>query len=297
MRAFATSIDTGAAASAVGIGRCIACAADLEGCEECPGCGRVYHEVGGIVDAIGPLRGTNRIAARFYDGPCWPRFKPWEQLFLWCQGPGPARARRQVLRHLPGVDRARVLEVGIGAGANLPFLPRGWTVYGVDIARSQLELCRDRHPSMSGRLVLAEGEALPFADASFDAVYTVGGFNYFRDPIGAIHEMRRVARPGAPLVVADEDPNLIRFALGRILELDLIDRWSLRAMGLDAEFITMVQNYQLDVAAVARTACPGHRRFPIWNRLGYCLVYPAPAGDHLQSTGASGGVARITRYR
>jgi len=48
-------------------------------------------------------------------------------------------------------------------------------------------------------------------------------------------------------------------------------------MGLDAEFVAMVQNHQLDVAAVARAACPGYRRFPIWNRLGYCLVAPAPA--------------------
>jgi SAM-dependent methyltransferase len=255
---------------------CIACGAALEWDGGCVGCGRSYPEVDGIVHAIGPLRGTNRIAAAFYDGPSWPRFRPWEQLFLWFQGPGPARARRQVLRHLPREPRARVLEVGIGGGANLPLLPPDWTVFGVDVAASQLALCRDRRPGMAGRLAWAEAEALPFADATFDAVYTVGGFNYFRDPVGAIREMRRVARPEAPVVVADEDPDLIRFSPGRALGIDLIDRWALRALGLDAEFIAMVQNHQLNVAAVARTACPGHRRFPIWNRLGYCLVDPAP---------------------
>jgi SAM-dependent methyltransferase len=237
-------------------------------------CGRPYPEVDGIIHAIGPLRGTNRIAARFYDGPCWPRFKPWEQLFLWFQGPGPARARQQVLRHLeiPRWAPARVLEVGIGAGANLPLLPRGWTVYGVDIARSQLALCRETVPAMAGRLAWAEAEDLPFADATFDAVYSVGGFNYFRDPVRALGEMRRVARLGAPLVVADEDADLIRFAPGRALGLDLLDRWALHAMGLDGEFITMVQNYQIDILAVARAAWPGHRRFRIWHRLGYCLT-------------------------
>ena len=173
----------------------------------------------------------------------------------------------------------RVLEVGIGGGPNLPLLPPGWTVYGVDIALSQLALCRDHMPAMAGRLAWAEAEALPFADATFDAVYTVGGFNYFRDPIRAIREMRRVARPEAPVVVADENPDLLKFSPGRALGIDLIDRWALRAMGLDAEFVAMVQNYQLDVAAVARKAFPGHRRFPIWNRLGYCLVDPAPAFD------------------
>jgi SAM-dependent methyltransferase len=237
-------------------------------------CGRHYPEIDGIIHALGPLRGTNRIAAAFYDGPCWPRFKPWEQLFLWFQGPGPARARWQVLRHLdlPHGRPARVLEVGIGAGANVPLLPRSWTIYGVDIARSQLALGRDTMPALAGRLAWAEAEALPFSDAVFDAVYSVGGFNYFRDPVRALFEMRRVARPGAPLVVADEDADLIRFAPGRALGLDLIDGWALRAMGLDREFITMVQTHQPEIDAAARAAWPGHRRFRIWHRLGYCLT-------------------------
>jgi SAM-dependent methyltransferase len=265
--------------SASSVWRCIACGAGLEECEACRECGRRIQVVDGIVHAAGPLRGTNRIAAGFYDGRCWPRFRPWEQLFLWFQGPGPARARRQVLRHLPQIESARVLEVGIGAGANLPLLPQGWTVFGADIAYSQLALCRDRHHATAGRLAWAEAEALPFADGVFDAVYSVGGFNYFRDPVLALREMRRVARPDAPVIVADEDPDLIRFAPGRALGIDLLDRWALRAMGLDAEFINMVQNYQLDVAAVARAGCPGHHRFPIWNRLGYCLVEPGRSID------------------
>jgi ubiquinone/menaquinone biosynthesis C-methylase UbiE len=164
--------------------------------------------------------------------------------------------------------------VGIGAGANVPLLPPDWTVYGVDIAPSQLALCRDRFPVMAARLACAEAEALPFADGVFDAVFSVGGFNYFRDPVGALGEMRRVARPEAPVIVADEDPDLIRFAPGRALGIDAIDRWALRAMGLDRGFIAMVQNYRLDVAAVARAAYPRHRRMPIWNRLGYCVVDP-----------------------
>ena len=34
----------------------------------------------------------------------------------------------------------------------------------------------------------------------------------------------------------------------------------------------MVQTYQVDILAVARAAWPGHRRFRIWHRLGYCLT-------------------------
>jgi hypothetical protein len=57
-----------------------------------------------------------------------------------------------------------------------------------------------------------------------------------------------------------------------VLGLDAIDRWALRRMGLDAEFIDMVLGCRLDVSAVARANLPGYRSFPIWNRLGYCLT-------------------------
>ena len=251
---------------------CPPCGLALEGRTHCRACGIEYPEVDGILHALGTLRGTNRVAASFYDGPNWAGFKPWEQLFLWFQGPGIARARRQVLRHLPQTHNAKVLEVGIGDGENVRLLPLSWSLYGVDIARTRLESCRDRFPEMSGRLAWAEAEALPFADGEFDAVFTVGGFNYFRDHAAALAEMRRVARPGAPLIVADELPDLYRLAPGHVLGLEGLDRLGLQIMGLEPDFVSMVLDHRVEVEALVRAEWPGHRRYPIWNRLGYCLV-------------------------
>jgi SAM-dependent methyltransferase len=269
---------------------CLDCRASLEGGETCPGCGRPYPVVDGVVEAIGPLSGTNRIAASFYNGPGWTKFQPFEQVFLWFQGPGPTRARRRVLRFLPRRDSARVLEVGIGSGANLRLLPEGWTAYGVDIARRQLDACRARIPSMASRLVLAEAEDLPFDDATFDAVFCVGGFNYFSDHAAALREMRRVARPGAPVVVADERPDLFTYSIWNLLGLGAIERWSLRATGLDAAFVEMVLGHRVDIPALARTVWPGHRMVPIWNRLGYCLVDPDPWPIHRPALSNGRGV-------
>lgn len=252
--------------------RCVGCGAAVAGRPECPVCGRSYPEAGGLVEAMGPLEGRNRISAAFYDSPRWARFEPWERLFLFFQGPGEAAARRKVLRHLGDRPTARVLEVGIGAGANLRLLPPAWEVFGVDIARARLRACLDRHPEMAGRLVVAEGESLPFDDASFDAVWTVGGLNYVRDPRAFLEEMRRVARPGAPLVAADENADLYRLAPGHALGLEGLDVWCLRKMGIDRAFLDMVLHDPADVEAAARSAWPRHRRVHIWNRLGYCLV-------------------------
>lgn len=229
--------------------------------------------VGEILNAIGPLSGRNRIASVFYEGPTWPRFRFWERVFLGCVGPGVATARRQVLRHLPDGPQLRVLEVGIGDGENLPLLAADWEVYGVDIARGRLRACLDRFPETAGRLAWAEGEALPFDDRTFDAVFTVGGINYFSDPAQALREMKRVARPGGVLVAADEDPELYRFGIGHLLGLDLLDACWLRLTGLAPEFVAMVLDTPPRVEEAAREVWPGHRRVPIWNRLGYCLVH------------------------
>ncbi|MBX6313962.1 MAG: class I SAM-dependent methyltransferase [Isosphaeraceae bacterium] len=252
--------------------RCLDCATILGGRATCPGCGRAYLERGGIVEAIGPLSGRNRIAAMFYDGPGWRRFRPWERLFLALQG-GQRRARRPILRHLPPVASARILEVGIGDGDNLPLLPPAWEVHGVDIARTRLEDCLRRFPEQAGRLAWAEAEALPYPDATFDACLCVGGFTFFRDHEAALREMRRVTRPGGPVVVADEVPWLCRLGIGHILGVPEIDAWWFRGLGLDREFIAMVLDLRLDLDAVVAATLPGARRHAIWAGLGYCVVH------------------------
>lgn len=252
--------------------RCIDCGAGIDG-GFCVVCERPYPVRGGIVEAIHPLTGRNAIAARFYDGEGWRRFRPWERLFLRLQG-GTRRARLQILRHVLTLEQpaARVLEVGIGDGANLRWLPSGWTVYGVDVSRVQLRSALDAHPTLSGRLAWAEAEALPFADGHFDACWTLGGFTYFRDHEAALREMCRVTRPGGPVVIADEISGLHRAGIGHLIGCKKIDAFWLRVLGLDRDFVAMVFGHRFDPDALRRRAWPGARRYRIWAGLGYCLV-------------------------
>ncbi|WP_435010549.1 class I SAM-dependent methyltransferase [Tundrisphaera lichenicola] len=254
--------------------RCLDCSAGLDRRKICPRCGRSYPEAEGILSAIGPLTGRNRIAGAFYEGPGWARFRPWERLFLRLQG-GEGRARRQILRHLVAPPTSRVLEVGIGDGANLGLIPSGWSAYGVDLARTPLRDCLARLPLMNGRLAHAEAEALPFADGSFDACWSIGGFNYFRDHAAALREMNRVTRPGGILIVADEVPNLHRFGIGHLIGLKQLDASWLRALGLDREFVAMVLSNEVDVEGLIRRVWSGATRHSIWFGLGYCFVSQA----------------------
>ncbi len=264
--------------TAAEISRCLDCRVDLCGRDVCPACGRRFPTIDGILEAIGPLEGRNRIVAAFYDGPGWIRFRKWERLFLTLQG-GARRARMSILRHVLAIDRpvARVLEVGIGDGDNLGLLPGSWDVYGVDIARTQLQACGRRFPSMAGRLALAEAERLPFPDGSFDACYSIGGFTYYNDHAAALAEMRRVTRAGGPVVVADEIPGMHRAGIGHLIGFPSLDRLWLRRLGLDCEFIDMALNFDVDLRGMAARNWPAAARHSIWSGLGYCLVDPDPS--------------------
>jgi SAM-dependent methyltransferase len=257
---------------------CIGCRTPLAGRDHCPGCLRAYPARDDITEACDPLCGRNRTVASFYDGPGWMRFRKWERLFLALQG-GARRARRSILRHLDLASNspARLLEVGIGDGENLRFFPRSWTVYGVDIARTQLVACAERYPQMKRRLALAAAERLPFPDESFDACYSIGGFTYYEDHEAALQEMRRVTRAHGPVVVADERPGLHRAGIGHLIGWPAVDERWLRLLGLDREFLSMVLHYDVDLDAVSAKAWPAATRVPIWHHLGYCLIHP-PSG-------------------
>ena len=265
---------------------CLECGGRLGTRSRCDRCGRSFAVRDDILDAIGPLEGRNRIVADFYDGPGWPRFRKWERLFLASQWGGTRRARMSILRHVLSINQpvARVLEVGIGDGENLPYLPESWSVYGVDIARTQLVACQERFPRMRRRLAWAEGERLPFDDGAFDACYSVGGFTHFRDQPAALREMRRVTRAGGPVVVADESPRLHQLGIGHLIGLPRIDAFWLRRLGLDRAFVDMVLAHSFDIRQLANDVLPGSTIHPIWNHLGYCLVHrdpePTPSSRH-----------------
>lgn len=237
----------------------------------CDICGRNYPLDDGLLIVQGPLSGKNRIAAAFYNSDRWQTFRPWEQLFLKTLGGLPG-ARRQILRHLRHLQRGNLLEVGIGDGENVALLPRSLHISGIDIAERPLDACRERYPERDLFLALAESERIPFADCSFDAVLSVGGFNFYSDPQRALNEMARVTRPGGRVVVADELPDLFEWGWGHLVGLPKLDDWLMRRFWLGPEFTDMVLDTRLDIRAVAETSLYRPEIHRIWRGLGYCIV-------------------------
>jgi ubiquinone/menaquinone biosynthesis C-methylase UbiE len=105
-----------------------------------------------------------------------------------------------------------VLETSVGTGLNFKFLPHGTKLSGLDLSPEMLANCqKNLHRwQMDAGLYLGNAESLPFADSSFDAVFTCGGFNFFSDRAKAVREMIRVAKPGGHLMIEDETEEYVK---------------------------------------------------------------------------------------
>jgi ubiquinone/menaquinone biosynthesis C-methylase UbiE/uncharacterized protein YbaR (Trm112 family) len=182
------------------------------------------------------VRGNDRLMRLFYEG--LPALHDPAVRFVLpvMQGSSEESLRRNYMRRLdleslrprPDGQPVRILEVGVGCGANvhrvLQGLPPGLPVelWGMDLAAGMMRVLRRRLPRRGvplPRLVQADAHALPFPDAAFDRVFHVGGIAGYRDPRRALAEMARVARPGTPIVVVDEqlDPAIHHGLLRRAL--------------------------------------------------------------------------------
>lgn len=93
-----------------------------------------------------------------------------------------------------------VLEIGVGMGADhLEWARSGpRSLSGIDLTERAVEHTRARlrELGLQSRLTIGDAECLPYADASFDLVYSWGVLHHSPDTPRAIREVWRVLRPG-----------------------------------------------------------------------------------------------------
>lgn len=108
------------------------------------------------------------------------------------------RRWRSWVTDLPG---ARILEIGVGTGLNLPHYGGFKGVTALDpnaemLARAKRRIGASRQ---TVSLCLAKGEKLPFSGCSFDSACMTFAMCTVGDPVEVLQELRRVLKPGAAL--------------------------------------------------------------------------------------------------
>jgi phosphatidylethanolamine/phosphatidyl-N-methylethanolamine N-methyltransferase len=113
------------------------------------------------------------------------------------------RQRRRAIERLALQPGERVLVVGAGTGADLPYLPPDTAVLATDLTPAMLARARPK-AGTGVELRVMDGQALELPDASFDAVLLHLILAVIPDPVACLRESARVLRPGGRISVFDK---------------------------------------------------------------------------------------------
>ncbi|WP_408641703.1 demethylmenaquinone methyltransferase [Solicola gregarius] len=121
------------------------------------------------------------------------------------------RWRARVVRAIAPRPGERILDLAAGTGTSSdPLDQAGSRVVACDFSVGMLRVGKRRRPGLS--FVAGDALALPFADASFDAVTISFGLRNVVGVDNALAEMARVTKPGGRLVVCEfSDPTWAPF--------------------------------------------------------------------------------------
>jgi len=149
-----------------------------------------------VAQRRGPDRWFFDIWSRFYDAPLVQRltYKP---------------EHDAVMRGLRRVAHERVLDLACGTGLLAARIGRelpSTEVVGCDFSRGMLTQAAEN--TRRAPLVQGSALALPFRDASFDAIVSTEAFHWFPDQDAALRECLRVLVPKGRLLVSLVNPPL-----------------------------------------------------------------------------------------
>jgi phosphatidylethanolamine/phosphatidyl-N-methylethanolamine N-methyltransferase len=131
------------------------------------------------------------------------------------------RRIERAIHHMNISETDRVLDLGIGTGVSLNYYPQHARITGVDLSSGMLRKAREKireRELMHANVFQADALRLPFADDTFDHVFTSHVISVVSDPYRLVEEAQRVARPGARIVMVNHFQSTNRF-------IAMVEKW------------------------------------------------------------------------
>jgi phosphatidylethanolamine/phosphatidyl-N-methylethanolamine N-methyltransferase len=191
------------------------------------------------------MRGGKSVSATEVTRRRYDRIAP---LYDLVEGVAEVRARGWRRELWERVEGERVLELGVGTGKNLRHHPPAAEVVAIDLSPAMLARAQRRAERLGSRvrLEVADAQALPYADGSFDTVVATFVFCSVPDPLLGLEEARRVLAPGGQLL-------LLEHVLSHRMGLRRLMRWldplsaNLWGAHIDRETVATVRSAGFEV--------------------------------------------------
>jgi ubiquinone/menaquinone biosynthesis C-methylase UbiE len=172
--------------------------------------------------------------------------------------------------------RGAVLEIGLGAGHNLPFYKTQQvdSIVGIDPCSTSWGLAQPRAAALGVPLEFIEGsaESIPLSDASFDTVLMTYSLCTIPDPAKALSEAKRVLKPGGNLIFCEhgEAPDVAVAKWQR--RINPLWRPLFGGCNLNRPIMTLIQSAGFSIAEADQMYLPGTPRiagFNVWGTATY----------------------------
>jgi SAM-dependent methyltransferase len=146
-----------------------------------------------------------------------------------------------------------ILEIGCGQGTDAIEICRrmkgGGRYVGVDqstmsIASARRSLAESEPIGVSPQFQAGDATKLAFAEATFDAIYSMGVLHHVDDTRAAIAEIRRVLRPGGRAYVALYNRNSVKLAAA--LALRKLQTAADAALGTDRLMLSLARSFPIE---------------------------------------------------
>lgn len=177
--------------------------------------------------------------------------------------------RRLFTEHFGRLDGLRILKTDLWDEAkNTRILAwasqRGAAAYGIDISPPTVLQARGAFPAGRLRCVASDVRAIPFADESFDAIYSMGTIEHFDETEQAVAEIVRVLKVGGRAIVGvpnRHDPFL------RPLFATILQAFGLYAYGYEKSYSRRALREMLERAGLRVDAETAILFIPGWLRM------------------------------
>lgn len=108
-------------------------------------------------------------------------------------------------RMIWSMAKGKVLEVGVGTGANIKYYPEGLDITAIDFSDKMLEKARSKALKYKKdvKLFKMDVQSLEFKDETFDTIITTCVFCSVPDPVKGLSELKRVCKADGKILMLE----------------------------------------------------------------------------------------------